>query len=103
MTDFDALPLHDAVLNRISLEWEQRLVSAEVAIYLDCSKPAVAALLSWSGVRAVRLPCAEPWGPSVFISKQYKSGPCTYALEMQSGDVLEIEADSFSLTRRDTP
>jgi len=38
MTDFDALPLQAATLYRVSLEWEQRMVSAEVAIFLDCSK-----------------------------------------------------------------
>ncbi|HET7539922.1 MAG TPA: hypothetical protein VFK05_08620 [Polyangiaceae bacterium] len=101
MTDFDALPLHDAVLYRVSLEWERRVASAEVAIFLDCSKPAVPAVLSWNGVRSVHLPCAEPWGPSVFIKKQYKTGPRSYAIEVQSGDVLEIDADGFSLARRD--
>lgn len=101
MADFDALPLHDAVLSRVSLEWEQRVVSAEVAIFLDCSKPAIAAVLTWHGVRSVRLPCAAPWGPSAFIDKQYKTGPSTYAIAIQSGDVLEIEADGFSLTPLD--
>jgi hypothetical protein len=70
MTDFDSLPLHDAVLYRVSLEWEQRVFSAEVAIFLDCSKPAVPALLSWNGVRSVRQrgpsePGANPRGPNL--------------------------------------
>ena len=99
MTEFDALPLRDAVLYRVSLDWEHRVASAEVAIYLDCSKPAVPAVLRWNGVRSVRLPCAEPCGPSVFIKSQHKTGPSTFAIEIQSGDVLEIVADSFSLTR----
>src|SRR4051812_10996331 len=100
MSDFDSLPLHDAVLYRVSLEWEQRVFSAEVAIFLDCSKPAVPASLSFNGVRSVRLTREEPWGPSVFINRQYKTGPTTYAIETQSGDVIEIDADGFSLTRR---
>lgn len=102
MTDFDALPLHDAVLSRVSLEWEQRVFSAEVAIFLDCSKPAVPAVLSFDGVRAVRLPCGAPWGPSAFINRQWKLGPKTYAIEIQSGDVIEIDADGFVLAPRET-
>lgn len=101
MTDFDSLPLHDAVLYRASLEWEPRVFSLEVAVFLDCSKPAIVAMLTWTGVRSVRLPCESPWGPSVFINRACKAGPGLYELEIQSGDVLQIEADSFSFTPRD--
>ena len=81
--------LHDATLRSVSLNWKE----GRCSIYLstasapDCS-------LEFSAVSKLAIPRELPWGPSVSVNGFTHLGNGVYELELQSGDVLSVEAQS---------
>lgn len=80
--------LHDAVLERIEVVWEQRVCRLFVR---PVSSEHKAMVLKFSGVTEVHIPCAGPWGPSTSILEVAESEH-SYAITMQSGDFIRINA-----------
>jgi hypothetical protein len=88
---------HDWTLVRIVVEWQAGTVR------LDLQSPSGSCSLHAVGLQDLRVPQANPWGKSVSINAT--RGPTgilsqdskTFALEMQSGDVIEITARSFAI------
>ncbi len=93
--------LHDAILDRIEVSWGQGLIhlhirvggsndgsfciKAEEALYLEC-------------------PRRQPWGDSISINEVkelHGNGSATKRLEieMQSGDLIIVEASIFRIQR----
>jgi hypothetical protein len=91
--------LHDATLERVELVW----ALGEVLVYLRADTGAVMI----RALRTKRVECSrqEPWGSSVSVNEV--RAPVVspdgrgqrLELEMQSGDLLVLEADEFELAR----
>jgi hypothetical protein len=86
--------LHDATLEIVSLDWrggvaEVRLKSASAVVVLRAS-----------AVTRLSCPRLHPWGPSSSVNEVRSSriarGRYALEIEMQSGDVILIEAGSFT-------
>lgn len=96
--------LHDATLTSIHLDWATGMTTLELRTELS-SAPAVAIIAEGT----VRLTCPRkcPWGESVSINEV--RGPknigdqAQLEIEMQSGDVLELEACSAICVPRPHP
>jgi hypothetical protein len=93
-----ALPnLHDAVLERLVLDWSTGMVSVDLH-----PVPGDPIVLTAFGVRELHVDRWEPWGPSAFVNSAelHEAGPgqIRLRLEMQSGDPILIVAEEFELT-----
>lgn len=97
---FDELPLHDAILYNVSVDWKARTCRASLAVFLRPKANAVPCVLEWEGVREVRIPIRQDWGPSASINDHHMKEPGYYAIGMQSGDTLVIEADAVTFQER---
>lgn len=95
MPGLDTLPLHDAIVNRITLLWKERVLEFELLAFVECDKEAVLYKLQFTGVRNFNCPHASPWGESFYINSATSSAD-SYAIEMQSGDEISIEAAGYS-------
>lgn len=80
---FSALPLHDALLHEVHLDWSARTCSMHLEVFLDLRKTAVPRQLVFRSVIDVSIPHHEP--------------PDVFTLEMQSGDEIRVRAESFEL------
>lgn len=91
--------LHDATLERVELVWD----SGQALVHLRADTGA----LMIRALRTKRVECSrlEPWGSSVSVNEV--RGPARspdgsgqrLELEMQSGDLIVLEADEFVLAR----
>jgi len=93
---FDALPLHDALLDSIQLDWEAKTCTMTLSVFLTRGVRASPHRLHFTGVTRLSVPHEEPWGASVFVNTAtHRDG--TYRIEIQSGDTIEITAGQFAL------
>jgi len=92
---FSSLPIHDATLNLLRVDWRQRTCVAELDVFIDRSKDAVPRLLTWHAVKEALIPHHDPWGPSTFVNSARFEAPDVYIIEMQSGDAIRIRAERF--------
>ena len=90
--------LHDATLLSVALDWKKAEV--ELLVLLLGGIPAT---LAFHEVTATVLPRDQPWGPSNSINGAKELSVGTYELEMQSGDVLQFKAASWSLNITASP
>jgi len=86
--------LHDAVLKELRIDWSACVCVAEVLAFVDGLKlPAQHRHLRFSKIEEVIVPHRAPWGGSEQInSATEKDG--VFLIEMQSGDVIRITAES---------
>lgn len=87
---FDKLPLHDAILRTINVDWAGRSCVLTMAMSESGSSQ-----LIFSGITELFLPRHEPWGRSVSVNSLTSSGPTKFEIEMQSGDVLSVVAANW--------
>lgn len=87
---FEKLSLHDGVVHTIQVDWAAR----SCVVTLDTPE-AENNQLVFSGITELVIPRHEPWGPSASINSLTSSGPTKFAIEMQSGDVVSIDAASW--------
>ncbi len=85
--------LHDAVLESIQVFWEQRICNCKVQ---PVSPERSTIVLRFSGVTEVRIPRADPWGPSSSILEVSETKN-SYVLAMQSGDTISIMAAAYEI------
>lgn len=94
---FDALPLHDAVLRSIEVDWEKKRCVLRLSAFVTPNREAAPHALAFEGVTLLTVPHDEPWGQSSFVNSA-----CTVAdgfrIEMQSGDVIELRATNFAFS-----
>jgi hypothetical protein len=86
--------LHDATLDGISLEWRTGLV--RIAIRLESHEITHVELHALE-TRHLACPRREDWGKSTYINEvrgphPVDGGGVRLEIEMQSGDVIEVEA-----------
>jgi hypothetical protein len=87
----ESLPLHDATLKAVRLIWAEGHCVLELS-----SSSAPSCELVFTGVSELSVPRRHPWGPSVSINTVRQVGDNTFEVEVQSGDVLRIEAVAWS-------
>jgi hypothetical protein len=91
--------MHDWTLRSILYEWEQ----ARVTFSLQWREEDTMALVA-EGVSDLHIPHLKQWGPSVSINEVREScdgsiGSRALEIEMQTGDVIKIEAADFAFPR----
>ena len=91
--------LHDAILISVSMEWASGDACARVRL---SEEPARTAEIHVRGSTLLRCPRVQPWGPSVSINEvrvlSRQDERIRLEIEVQSGDVVEIEGDVVELT-----
>jgi hypothetical protein len=92
---FEALPLHDAVLRLVEINWEKKRCVLHVSTLNPTSGTAAPYTLVFEGVTLLSIPHNEPWGPSSCINSA-SSVVDGFKIEMQSGDIIEVKATRFS-------
>ena len=93
--NFDALPLHDAVLKELRFDWATGVCVAELVAFTDgLQKPSRPAKLVWNKTGEVVVSRRSPWGSSVCVNCA-REEVGWFVLEMQSGDMIRITAESF--------
>lgn len=90
MDEFTNLNLHDSTLHVVRYEWSKKTLELSI----QTSSVDSQSILTFSGCKRVNFTQTESWGPSSSInSTSYSNG--VYFVELQSGDIIEIEANSF--------
>ena len=84
---FGDLPLHDALLSAIHISWEADRCDLKVH-----PVGATSHVLVFEGFTALDFPKQEPWGPSSSINVVREPQQGCYEIEMQSGDILRVQA-----------
>jgi hypothetical protein len=93
----DALPLHDATLKAVRLAWAEGRCVLELS-----SSEAPSCELIFTGVSELHVPRHYPWGRAVSINAVRRVKDNTFEVEVQSGDVLRIEASAWSFNAEAT-
>lgn len=89
-----ALNLHDAVLERIEIAWEEKLCKCFIRAWLEGASGS--ACIEFFEVSDVSIPHGDPWGPSSSVLEaDFAAGHC--AITMQSGDVIRISAKGYRM------
>lgn len=88
---FAELPLHDATLDGIYFAWAEGRCTLELATVELGER-----VLVFSGVTEVQIPKEQPWGPSVSINAVREPSPNRFEIELQSGDVLQVQAGGWA-------
>jgi hypothetical protein len=85
--------LHDATLVAVHLVWADGtcIMTVRHSQLSDCT-------LTFTGVSNLALPHTHPWGPSQSINSASQRNKGQYEIEMQSGDLIKIDASNVKLT-----
>jgi hypothetical protein len=95
---FSSLPLHDAVLKDLTVDWAARTCVAVVSAFVDGLKsPAQERRIVWRRIEEVVIPRRAPWGDSAHINSAREEDG-RFVIEMQSGDVIRIAAESVEFS-----
>ena len=95
--DFPSLPLHDAILSEMRIDWAARTCVASVCASVVRGGNAHRHQITWRDVKSIMIPHEAPWGQSIFINEVRQQAD-SYTIEMQSGDVIRIVAGSFDFS-----
>ena len=90
-SNFKALRLHDAILRSLLVSIPEGIVTVAVE---PVGTPAFS--LVFTRVTKVEAPRQQPWGPSASIGALHQPSASRFEFEMQSGDVIAIEAEQFT-------
>ncbi|MBH0002411.1 MULTISPECIES: hypothetical protein [unclassified Pseudoalteromonas] len=93
---FEDLPLHDATITSISYLWEVKALSVNGNFFSKEQSKIIEFTLSFNLVTGLSIPHNEEWGPSSSINGTGFKAPLEYYIEMQSGDVVTVEAVDFN-------
>jgi hypothetical protein len=94
--EFENLPLHDASVLSINYEWETKLVSIVGERYNSSIQKTSIFKILFANVKLLSIPHTEEWGSSNSILETVKLNSSEYQIQMQSGDLIDIKAESFS-------
>ena len=91
-----ATRLHDAVVKDLCIDWAEATVRIGLSVY-----PGTRAQIVVQAFRRVQVPRVNPWGESECINTAAISlvdaEVQLLTIEMQSGDIIEIEASGYIL------
>jgi hypothetical protein len=104
MSDKISSVLHDATISVVTVDWARAVVTVRLTL---CDDGTPEAELVVTGFTDVQLPRREPWGPSVSVNEATVSTDPLLGkqlhLQLQSGDILRVEAASIAFIRSDRP
>ena len=87
------IDLQDSALESIEVSLEQRICKCKIRLV---SQEPNTVVLRFSGVIEVRIPHADPWGPSSSVLEVNETeNSCVLA--MQSGDTISIMATAYEV------
>lgn len=92
--NFSTVPLHDATLVSVHLEWKEARCTLEVVTHDGPCK------LVFVDVSSVSIPKTQPWGPSSSINCQRVTDDDSFEIEIQSGDMISIRAAGYLMDGR---
>jgi hypothetical protein len=96
--------LHDATIKLVTVDCAGAAVTIRLVL---CDEGSPEAELVAADFTDVQIPRREPWGPSVSVNEiSIVADPqfgTQLQLQLQSGDILRIEAGSISFRRSDRP
>lgn len=92
---FDNLPLHDAVLRTMVVDWGRAEIILSVSAFVMKGEEAVPYILKFSSVTMFEGSRFNEWGASNSIFDAKASGT-EFMIQMQSGDIIKIKAASFA-------
>jgi hypothetical protein len=98
ITSFETIPVHDASLEKLLLDWAAGTCSAFMRGSVDAAGQDIT--VTWHGVTAVTVPRQLTWGPSVSVLNAARASDGSFELAMQSGDVIRIQAARWSVEIR---
>ena len=96
--------LHDAIVEDISVTWGERaIVRIRLLPNEAYIKPRSTVKIEGKQLRRLECPQENPWGPSNFVNDISETANASdeftrIEIEMQSGDVIVVEAASFVVT-----
>lgn len=85
-----SLPLHDAILREVCFGWEAGCCTLKLMTG-DGEQQLV-----FTGVTELNVPKEQPWGPSVSINSARECGLNRFEIELQSGDVVRLQASGWT-------
>jgi hypothetical protein len=92
--DIGTLPLHDAIVQEIRICWNQKRVVLTLDVFLNPKLKAEPCELIFYGVTNIEISHYAPWGESSCINA-VRFEENNFRIEMQTGDILSIEASSY--------
>ena len=100
--EFDALPLHDATLSTLTIEWPRRSCTLVFTLVHQPGQSPSAGTLTFDGLREASLPLQEPWGRSNSVNAASCPEAGVFVIELQSGDQLRFVATGYKwMSNRD--
>jgi len=84
--------LHDAVLESVSFQWEEC-----TCLMLFRVPPDNTWSILFQDVTSLAVPRENPWGPSVCVNEFRHDPDGNVEVEMQSGDIIKLHANSAKL------
>ncbi|MET0356960.1 MAG: hypothetical protein ABW044_09285 [Cellvibrio sp.] len=94
--EFQTLPLHDATLISINYEWQLKSVSIVGERYNSSIQKISPFKILFTNVTLLSIPHSEEWGDSASILELATLNASGYQIQMQSGDLITIQAGNFS-------
>ena len=88
--DLATLPLHDATVVDLVVDWKQGTCTATVRGGLGSDGGE--RVLTWRGVSELRVAQKKPWGPSASILEASGGPAGSFAITMQSGGQVRLSA-----------
>ena len=96
-TTFNALPLHDARVSDVVVDWEKKRCRFKLSVFTTPGRSAKPHTLTFEGVTLLVMSHEEPWGPSSFVNSLSSSNG-HFKIEMQSGDIIEVRATTCAFS-----
>ncbi len=97
--------LHDSIVESVRVEYGSASITLNLRVSSTLGISAHVDLVAHNWTRLI-CPRAQPWGRSVATSVNEVHGPnqitphCAHiAIQLQTGDIIEIDAESFELRR----
>lgn len=81
------------------MQWANQTCRLILSAFVKPGERAQPSVLEFQGVTHLSVPRHDEWGPSSSVNGA-SSKPGHFAIEMQSGDVIDIKAQSFSFGAR---
>jgi hypothetical protein len=97
--EIDKLPLHDATLESIKVDWGSREVAINLKVYTSRNSSVEPYVLKFEKVNNIQAPHDSPWGDSESINRVTVEDK-KIKIEIQSGDVIEVSAEIFGFDPR---
>jgi len=99
MISLENMDLHDAFIYSLEYSWDKKIVEIQLSIFLSKEKDAILHDLRFSGISSFQATHKSPWGPSNCINSADITNQFA-KFELQSGDEINIEFNSFSLKKK---